>query len=368
MADGDGDPSAKLVRDEEFHDAMDHSEEEFMEADSVMAGNLRNVLANRDLKWIFVGGKGGVGKTTCSSAIAVLIANSRQFSRVLILSTDPAHNVSDAFRQKFSTNPTKVKGFSNLWAMELDATATWNDSYDENEEIFGEEKGFMGTMKKYFQGIMGSIPGIDEAMSYFEVIKLVQGMNFDVVIFDTAPTGHTLRLLSMPTVIETALDKVSELKNKFFPFIPSGITSMIGLDAGNSENMQEKMSEIIPVVRDLKEQFRNANLTTFVCVCIAEFLSVYETERLIQKLGKFGMDSHNIIINQLVFPLEGELNCKRCYSRRKLQSKYCTQLEELFDNFHIIKLPLLEDEVHGKKKIEEFSKMLLEPPTPGTVL
>nr|KAF6479113.1 hypothetical protein HJG59_001111 [Molossus molossus] len=196
--------------------------EEFEDAPDVepLEPTLSNIIEQRSLKWIFVGGKGGVGKTTCSCSLAVQLSKGRE--SVLIISTDPAHNISDAFDQKFSKVPTKVKGYDNLFAMEQ---------------------------------------------------------------------------------------------------------------------------------------------TTFICVCIAEFLSLYETERLIQELAKCKIDTHNIIVNQLVFP-DPEKPCKMCEARHKIQAKYLDQMEDLYEDFHIVKLPLLPHEVRGADKVNTFSALLLEPYKP----
>ncbi|CAG8446097.1 3518_t:CDS:2 [Acaulospora colombiana] len=322
------------------------SDEEFEKLEPT----LQNVLDQKSLHWIFVGGKGGVGKTTTSCSLAVQLSKVRE--SVLLISTDPAHNLSDAFGQKFSKEATLVDGFTNLFAMEIDPTSSIQEMLAQNDQHV------MGSM---MQDLAFSIPGVDEAMGFAEVMKQVKTMEYSVIIFDTAPTGHTLRFLSFPGVLEKALEKISQLSGRFGPMFQQ-MSGMMGLNA-NQEDMFGKLEGMRAIITEVNNQFKDPDKTTFICVCIPEFLSLFETERMIQELTSYHIDTHNIVVNQLLFPQKGS-NCEHCCVRYKMQQKYLDQIYDLYEDFHIVLMPLLTKEIRKTEDIKEFSKMLIEPYVP----
>lgn len=197
-------------------------------------------------------------------------------------------------------------------------------------------------------------------MSFAEVLKQVKSLSYSVIIFDTAPTGHTLRFLQFPTVLEKALSKISQLSGRFGPML-NGILGANG--APQMDEMMAKLESMREVIGEVSKQFKDSELTTFVCVCIAEFLSLYETERMIQELNNYQIDTHSIVVNQLLFPQKGS-QCPQCNARRKMQKKYLEQIEELYEDFNVVKCPLLVEEVRGADKLRSFSEMLVTPYQP----
>ncbi|KAB5554903.1 anion-transporting ATPase-like domain-containing protein [Coniochaeta sp. 2T2.1] len=321
--------------------------------------SLQSILDQRSLRWIFVGGKGGVGKTTTSCSLAIQLAKVRR--SVLLISTDPAHNLSDAFSQKFGKEARLIDGFTNLSAMEIDPNGSIQDLLAGQGEDNNADVGGMGGM---MQDLAFAIPGIDEAMSFAEVLKQVKSLSYETIIFDTAPTGHTLRFLQFPSVLEKALAKVSQLSTQYGPLLNGFLGSNGTLPNGQNLNeMMEKLETLRQTISEVNTQFKDENLTTFVCVCIPEFLSLYETERMIQELASYGIDTHTIVVNQLLFPKAGS-DCEQCNARRRMQKKYLDQIEELYDEFNVVKMPLLVEEVRGKEKLEKFSEMLVTPYVP----
>ena len=379
-----------------------------------MDPSLKNVLAAKTLQWIFVGGKGGVGKTTTSCSLGIQLAAVRR--SVLIVSTDPAHNLSDAFDQKFGRTPQLVSGFTNLYCMEIDAAATLAEEGALAEAASaaggGAEGGdgaaaaaglFGGLMKEF----SNAIPGIDEAMSFMELMKHTRRMEFEVTVFDTAPTGHTLRLLALPGTLDRAMAKLGGLRDRFGGMLAAAQGLMGGAAGGMppAEVLFAKLDEMrgasppfrccccsaaphlpracclthapppLPpaptfagAVGEVQSRLRNPAESTFVCVCIPEFLSLYETERLVQELTRYEIDTHNIVVNQVLFVDAASSTCKRCLARNRMQAKYMEQIGDLYEDFNVVRTPLLNEEVRGTAKLRAFSNYLREPYALGDVL
>lgn len=327
--------------------------------------NLKNIIEQKSLKWIFVGGKGGVGKTTVSSSLSIELAKTRE--KVLIISTDPAHSLSDAFNQKLGSSPTQIKNMNNLFGLEIDPKEQKEDDIS-MDEVLGVS--LDNDSKAIFENVKSSIPGIDEALSIGIILQIVEKMNFSTVVFDTAPTGHTLRMLSFPSVLDQAISHIGQLTNTAGGGI---LNNPLIQNLGGITNMIEMMKMFKKSIEDLKKQFMDKQHTTFIAVCIPEFLSMYETERLMQELQKMQIDCHNIVINQVLFP-DKNCICDMCSSRFEMQKKYIYQIKEIYsddlgledeiDNkeseIKISILPFMENEIRGVNDLSRFLSLLIK--------
>jgi len=142
----------------------------------------------------------------------------------------------------------------------------------------------------------------------------------------------------------------------------SQVQTMMGAPQITEGELTSKLEQTKGVIEEASRQFKNPEQTTFVCVMIPEFLSLYETERLIQELTQQEIDTHNVVINQVVFPdKNAEKPCSLCTARQQMQQKYISKAAILYEDFHVLKVPLLPKEVRGVEDLKAFAQHLITP-------
>ena len=198
-------------------------------------------------------------------------------------------------------------------------------------------------------GKLLSMPGVDELQVMSSLFDSIERDEFDVVVFDTAPTGHTMRLLQLPSNANSIFGGIGS-------FAPAALSTASQLFGGGSrDDFQSGFSRIQNLLTKVSQRLANPLETTFVCVLLPEFLPLYETERLIQFLNDRNIESHVLVINQVLDPEKTKL-CPFCSKRSTMQQKYLKDIHELYDDYKIVEIEMKDNEVKGVPNVDEFSK------------
>ncbi len=313
---------------------------------------LKDIIESDTIKFVLSGGKGGVGKTSCAGALAVLSA--KRGMRTLVLSTDPAHSLSDSFDQDLSGgDPVPIEGFDNLWGMEIDT----EKGMQEFQDTLGS--GAAGPDMQMASNLLGDMsgmspPGSDEAMAFGKILEFIEDSSYDRVIFDTAPTGHTLKLLELPDLLDSWLGKVLTLRQRLSSMM-SGLRAMMG-GADQEETAWQMLQSTKDKIRMARIELSDPDTTQFVVVSIAEAMSVFETQRLLGSLNAWHIPATNIVINQLIPENPG---CKFCSSRREMQQRNILDIRDLFNDLNISEVPLFDNEIRGIEGLSELGEILI---------
>ncbi len=306
-------------------------------------------------KYIMFGGKGGVGKTTMSAATGVYLADKGY--KTVIVSTDPAHSLRDIFEQEFGHEPTKVKGFDNLYVVEIDPEKAMEE-YKEKLKAQIEDNPMLGELLEEQLEMAALSPGTDESAAFDTFLKYMENNEFDVVIFDTAPTGHTLRFLGMPEIMDKYMTRLIKIKKqmsgfmkmmkRFLPF--GGNDDDIDYDK-MLKDLEEMKQRIVKARKILQDPER----TAFRLVVIPEEMSILESERAMKALQKYGIPIDAVIVNQLI---PENVQCEFCRARRNLQLKRLEEIKEKFGDKVIAYVPLLKTEARGVETLREIANIL----------
>ncbi len=312
---------------------------------------LDNIL-NRDVKLIMIGGKGGVGKTTCASAIAAKIATDGK--RVLIISSDPTPSLSDIFEIPIGAGETRISDQYELYGLEISSEVVlkkWKERF--GGEIYDVISSF-ARVDYDFVDYVGTAPGIEEEYMLSFIVDLVEGGKYDVVVWDTAPAGHTLRLLQLPHLFLKHLEAATKFYMNMYSYL-GRLKEITGLKGPKRtllsiiENWKDLSQKIIDFIRDKAQ-------TKYVIVTIPEALGVKLTGRMIEEFEKNGLEAKNIIINHAV--RDGD--CQFHRERKEMQKRYIDFMRDRYKGTSITTLYLSSCEVKGIRRIMDVAAELFD--------
>jgi len=329
-------------------------------------------LANKRLRLIIFGGKGGTGKTTSSSSTAIYLARRYPHKRFVVVSSDPAHSLADSFDCQVNNTVTPVKGIDNLWAVEMDSLAMLEKFKKKNE-------GFLQNLSRMnlttdqidIQDFLSfKLPGMEEMMVLLGMGNLLsfgifREFKYDVIIWDTAPTGHTIRLLAFPAKVLKWI-KIFEMSSKRHKTIAGGFAAVGFFSlSGRMEmykkrpiapkgNVNEFMDKLQKDLQRILRILHNSEECEFIPVTIPTEMAIAETGRLLQALREEGIYARNVIVNRV----EEEDECAFCSSRGKGQEKHLAEIKKRFRSYDLIRVPVLTKEVRGKERLLNFAHIL----------
>ena len=300
---------------------------------------------------LMFGGKGGVGKTTSSAATALHYATAGR--RTLIITSDYTPSLSDIFEAEIGPRERPVPGVDGLFALEIDPDEVmrrWKVKF--GPEVYEAAKALVDLPYEDIVDYAALAPGIQEEFMLDYIMERIRQECYDLIVWDTAPAGDTLRLLSLPRRF------IEHLRTA--PRIYLDIKDRFNLSTTPFTKIIESWKEL---AHEVTQFFGDPTNVEFVMVTIPEALGVFQSRRVIADLAEHGIEVHHLIINNVI----EEAHCDFLEQRRAMQQPYVALLEDDYgDVMELTRLPLLPYEVKGIDKLREVERRLfsdaLSPP------
>ena len=297
-------------------------------------------LTDVNMQLLLFGGKGGGGKTTAAAATALHLASLYPEKSLLLVSTDPAHSLGDSLA---GTAPP-----ANLQVMELDAQAYLTDFKEKNRQRLMEiaSRGTFLDEEDINRFLELSLPGMDELMAFLEISRWVKEETYSGIIMDTAPTGHTLRLMAMPDLIRKWLEALDALlaKHRYMKKLFQGSYQRDDLD-NFIEGLAASVKEMEKLLKDHKR-------CRFIPVMLAETLSIEETMDLVRELRGLSIGVVDVVVNRL-YPESPCLLCRHIRNRQ-LQELARIFSESVFSKLRLWGVPMYPEEIRGMEALRSF--------------
>ena len=302
---------------------------------------------------LFFGGKGGVGKTTCASALA--LAAAKRGKRVLLVSTDPAHSTSDIFERLFSREEEEI--YPGIVGVEVDGDFEARRYIETVKNQIA--KLFSSSVLKEAERqieLVSTMPGVEEVALFDRMGDLIVTCvdSYDLIIFDTAPTGHTMRLLRMPELMSSWIAALSKRRKNLIT-LNRNIEREESGEADPILTTLERRKEKLELVR---ARLMQHNFTGFVLVLVPERLPIEETVRAAGLLRDSNVNVCGIIVNRV---LPENLNGAFYEARRKQEQTYCEESRRRFAEYPSIWIRQFETDIYGIKNLDRLSEVLADP-------
>jgi arsenite-transporting ATPase len=313
------------------------------------------VKEHATLRYIFFGGKGGVGKTVMAGATAIWLA--KQGRRVMLASTNPVHSLSGLLSQNVFGKPTAVEGVPNLWAYEIDTKETIERS---KQEIRDKIQWFLkfadiSTKAEDFVESATMNPAFEESAMFENMVDLMLRDEYDVYVFDTAPTANARRLLGMSKVYSLWVNKMVKSREE--------ARSLRELLSFTKKKEADPLMEYLVSFRDrmgkAQKLLTDAELTAFFFVTLPEALPIAVITRFIGWFHDFGIPVGGVIVNMLIDRSQVTSESPEfVHNRVDMQARYMEDIWEKFDGMVRSTLPLYENEVRGTASLSRMGDAL----------
>ena len=294
---------------------------------------------------LMFGGKGGVGKTTTSATTALHFASAGR--RTLIISSDLTPSLSDIFETEIGAAETEICTVPNLWGLEIDpeeVMSRWKLKF--GPEIYEASQVFVDMPYDDLVDYVALAPGIQEEFMLDFILEQVRGERYDLVVWDTAPAGDTLRLLELPYKF------LSHLRTA--PRVYLGVRDKLQLSKVPFLELIDSWRELSQEITDF---FRDPANTEFILVTIPEALGVYQARRLVGEFGQFGLEIQHLIVNNVISQPDSEFLVRR----QAMQRPYLDLLAgDYADQMTITQLPLFAEEIKGVARLKKLEGLLFD--------
>jgi arsenite-transporting ATPase len=315
---------------------------------------------HRDRRYIMFGGKGGLGKTTFSAATAYYLA--RCGHKVLVFSVDPQASLSDIFeRDIFGQGPVEI--MPNLFAQEIDADQHIKEYQDEIRQKIFDMYGLdeiPEEIESYIQAAAAE-PAMEESAIFDQVVDIVVSANYDYYIYDLVPLGHALYYLSMASVYDEWIDKITKLRQEMEEY--SQVASLIKREEETEEDM------ILKELLDIKYRINTSSgiltdqeKTAFFFVIIPEEMALLDTQKAAGLFAKYQVPLSGYVVNRVIPPELGQQNIPDYLRHRlEMQEGYLKRIDDLFGSDVLARIPEFERDITGLPMIQKVAEAMFGP-------